>query len=318
MDPAQRKAFVILNASSGWEKKDTAPTLVREILHARGIDCTVTGVAAGTDIRALASEAVREGAELVVAGGGDGTLRAVAAALAGTKATMGVLPVGTLNHFARDMEIPLDLEKAAEVAATGVAVPVDVAEVNGFVFINNSVIGLYPAYRFERARRERRGWSGALSFLGGVYSVFRRYPYLTVRLTAGGVDVVRRTPLIVVANNEHAMEGFKPWQRDSMTEGMLWVYIARDRSRFGLVRALLKVLTGRLRAEDEFEVLRAREVRVETRRRRLGVSLDGEMVGMNAPLHYRSRPRDLRVMAPPDSRRAAEPVRETGGVPSAP
>ncbi|HWQ52285.1 MAG TPA: diacylglycerol kinase family protein [Bryobacteraceae bacterium] len=311
-------AFVILNASSGWDKKDAAPALVRAVLRTHGIECTVTKVTAGADIRAIASRAVAEGAELVVAGGGDGTLRAVAAGLSGTGVPMAVLPVGTLNHFARDMEIPFDLEQAATVAAAGTAVTVDVGEVNGRVFINNSVIGLYPTYRFERARREARGWNGKLAILGGIYSVFRRFPFLEVRLDAGDVTVARRSPYIVIANNEHAMEGFKPWQRDRMTDGMLWVYISRARSRFDLLRLVFKVLTGRLRTEDEFEVLRAGRVRVAPHRRRIGVSLDGEVVSMETPLEYRSRPRELRVMVPPGSRRVEEFVCETGGVPSAP
>lgn len=312
------KAVVVLNNSSGWDNKDAAPALVRTVLQTHGIDCTVTKVAAGANIPAIASQAVNEGAELVVAGGGDGTLRAVAAGLAGTGVPMAVLPVGTLNHFARDMEIPFDLEQAATVAASGTPVTVDVGEVNGRVFINNSVIGLYPTYRFERARREARGWNGKLALLGGLYSVFRRFPFLDVRLEADGVAVARRSPYIVIANNEHAMEGFKPWQRDRMTDGMLWVYISRARSRFDLLRLVFKVLTGRLRTEDEFEVLRAGGVRVTARRRRIGVSLDGEVLPMETPLEYRSRPRELRVMVPPGSRRIAEFVCDTGGVPSAP
>lgn len=303
-------AFVILNASSGWEEKETAPDTVRDVFHAHGIACTVKMVAAGTDIGALAAQAVREGAGMVVAGGGDGTLRAAASALAGTGVAMGVLPAGTLNHFARDMEIPLDVAGAAETAAAGIPVDVDVAEVNGTVFINNASLGIFPTYRFERVRRERRGWRRVPALAAAVWSVFRRYPFLDVTLEANGGRVSRRTPYLVIGNNEHAMEGFRPWQRERMAEGLLWIYIARDRTRRGLLRVALKVLTGTLRAEDEFEVLHAAHVRVETPRRRVGVSLDGEVFPMDTPLEFRSRPRALRVMAPARSRFFVERERQ--------
>lgn len=300
-------AFVILNASAGWQEQETAPETVRRVFDFHGIACNVTVAAAGSDIGELAAGAVREGARLVVAGGGDGTLRAVASALAGTGVTMGVLPAGTLNHFARDLEIPLDVAAAAETAAAGIPLEVDVAEVNRRVFINNASLGIFPTYRFERVRRERRGRGRLPAFLGAVWSAFRRYPFLQVALEVNGRRVVHRTPYLVIGNNEHAMEGFRPWERERMNEGLLWIYIARDRTRRGLLRVALKVLTGRLRAEDEFEVLHAPEVRVETPRRRIGVSLDGEVFPLETPLEFRSRPRALRVMAPAGSRFFVEP-----------
>jgi diacylglycerol kinase family enzyme len=219
---------------------------------------------------------------------------------------MGVLPVGTLNHFARDMDIPLDFEEAARVVGSGVPVEVDTGEVNGLTFINNSVIGWYPAHHVERRRLERRGWSAWLAIARALFSVFRRHPLLEIALTAGGLQVRRRSAYILIANNEHAMEGFKPWQRETMTEGALWVYILKDQRRLALPRLMLRVLTGRFRAGDEFERIRASQVRIATRSKWLPVSLDGEVMRLRSPLDFRSRPRALKVMVPRTSRRAAE------------
>jgi diacylglycerol kinase family enzyme len=118
------------------------------------------------------------------------------------------------------------------------------------------------------------------------------------------VELTRRTPYILIANNEHAMSGSKPWERERMDEGALWVYVLRDRSRMALLRVLFGVLTGRLKAEDEFDRIRASDVWIKTGRRRVDVSIDGEIVTMDSPLHFRSRPRELRVVVPVDSRRA--------------
>ena len=93
----------------------------------------------------------------MVVGGGDGTLSAAASILAGTDTALGVLALGTLNHFARDLRIPLDLDGAIGVIAAGHHQTVDVGEVNGQVFINNSSIGIYPFFVAERSGRAE--WS---------------------------------------------------------------------------------------------------------------------------------------------------------------
>jgi diacylglycerol kinase family enzyme len=263
-------------------------------------------VEAGTNIQALAAKAVEEGAERVIAGGGDGTLRAVASALAGTAVPMGILPVGTLNHFARDLEIPLDLAEAAWVAAEGTPVAVDMGEVNGHVFLNNAVIGLYPFYRIQREQLEATGRQRFESVLGAVLKTLQRYPVMTVRIRVNGDEVVKRTPLVIVANNEHAMEGFTPWKRETMTDRILSIYTLRHRHRAGLFRILGKVAVGGKLAEEEFDVLRTREASIEMRWRKLEVSVDGELVPVSSPLLYRSRPGALKVLVPENSRRAQE------------
>jgi diacylglycerol kinase family enzyme len=300
------RSCVILNDSAGFKDKEDLAGRIEEIFRQRGKECMVVRVDAGMDIVAIASNAIREGADRVVAGGGDGTLRAVSSALVGTGVPLGVLPAGTLNHFARDLEIPLDLEEAAAVAAEGTAVDLDVAEVNGHVFLNNSVLGLYPFYRGHRDLREAAGSDTFKSMLGAVVRTLRRYPRMTLRVQSRGLDLVRSTPYVMIANNEHAMEGFKPWARESITEGSLCVYILRDRTRLGLLRLLAKIVMGGRLVEEEFEPIRAAEVTIETRARRMQVSLDGEMLPLEVPLRYRSRPGQLKVLVPAGSKRARE------------
>lgn len=289
---------IFVNSSSGWDAKEDAPERLRAAFVEHGHEVDVVKVARGTNIHELAKEAVREGCNIVVGGGGDGTLNAVGSALAGSDALFGVLPVGTLNHFARDLNIPLDLDGAAQVILTGRPEKVDVAEVNGRGFLNNSIIGLYPIYRFIKAEQERRGWHRWPAFLWAVWTVIRRYPFFTVRMEVDGREVVRRTPYILVANNEHAMQGYQLGTRASLKEGRLWVYVMRRQGRFGLLRMVINLALGRFSAEQDFDIFSAREVRVETKRRRIGVALDGEVTVMESPLHYRSRPLALNVIVP--------------------
>jgi diacylglycerol kinase family enzyme len=319
MSPApEKRAAIILNASSGSDGKEAMERQVRKIFLDHGWNCTVEMVKAGTDIGEICRRVIRDGATRIVAGGGDGTLRAVASAVAGTGVAMAVLPVGTLNHFARDLEIPIDEEAAIRIAAVnGVEVAVDYGEVNGRGFINNCVLGLYPAYRSQRDLHERLGWSSIPSILAGFGSILSRFPNLELNFRSEGMNLCRRTAWVLIANNAHAMEGYKPWQREKLTAGDLWVYILRDRGRFELVRLFIKLVLGGSLAGDEFEVLSASDLVIDARRRWLAVSLDGEVFWLPSPLRFSSRPLELRVVVPPDSKRVSEAVCELpGGVPS--
>jgi diacylglycerol kinase family enzyme len=204
------------------------------------------------------------------------------------------------------MEIPLDLEQAAAVAATGNTVAVDIAEVNGHFFLNNSILGLYPFYRAERERQEASGRRTPGSLFTAIVRTLWRFPRLDLRLRMSDGELKRTTPYVLIANNEHAMEGFEPWKRDSLTEGKLWIYILRDRGRTGLLRLIAKIAVGGSLAPEEFERLRVREVVVDSTRRVLRVAVDGEIVHVSAPLTYRSRPGALKVIVPKGSKREQE------------
>jgi diacylglycerol kinase family enzyme len=207
--------------------------------------------------------------------------------------------VGTLNHFARDLGLPLDLDAAAAVVVNGRTTEVDVAEVNGKIFINNSIIGLYPIYRFLKAKEERRLGSRRLALLVAAAAVLRRYPVLKVRLHVDGNEITRKTPYILIGNNRHGMDGYHLGLRDSLTEGKLWIYVMRDLGRWGLLGLLARLVSGRFHGENDFEIFPAENVWVETNRgKKVGVALDGEVTSMELPLHYRILPRSLKVRVP--------------------
>lgn len=296
---AGTRAKVFVNASSGSDAKADVPERLRALFESSGINADIEYVAAGVNLAEKSRNAADSGADLVIAGGGDGTLSATAAGIAGTDATFGVLPVGTLNHFARDLGLPLDLDEAARVIVEGKTTEVDAAEVNGKIYINNSILGLYPIYRFLNASYQKRVGSTRIAQLMAIASVFWRYPSMRIQLHAEGVHIERRTPYVLIANNRHAMEGYRLGARESMTEGKLWVYILRDRGRLGLFRLIVKLVTGRLHGSDHFEIFPVEEFRIEANRgKRIGVALDGEITVMATPLHYRILPRALKVRVP--------------------
>lgn len=286
------RAVVIENEGAGTVRP---PEQVRAALAAAGVDAEVR-VVPGDACGDAAAAAVREGAPAVVAAGGDGTVSAVAGALAGTGTPMGILPLGTLNHFALDLGIPLDLDEAARVVAGGCVRQVDVGEVNGRRFVNNSSVGLYP--RVVRRRRRLRALFGKwLALVLGALAVLWRFPRVRLRLLAPGVDEPVMTPFLFVANNRYEPHLLADRKRAALDGGALHVYVARTDKRRAFVRIALRWLAGRGRDEDVSE-LSAREVSVESRRRALDVATDGEVTRLRPPLRYVIHPGALAVLAP--------------------
>jgi diacylglycerol kinase family enzyme len=315
MDQPERRSFTVLwNASSGWDEKTEAAETVRQILSEEGRTVEMRRVEQGLDLCGESGQIAGSGTDVLVAAGGDGTLNAAASALIHQPTALGVLPAGTLNHFARDLDIPLELSEAAHLLVSGRVARVDAASVNGRVFINNSVLGLFPNYRAIKESWERRGFGRGrvrrwIAMLAGMLGVFWRLPSVFVRLEVGGQTRQFRTPFVLVANNEHQMEGFALGRRSSLNEGRLWVYIMRPRGRWKLLRMIAGLLLGRTPRRSLFEIYKASELTIESKRRRIGVGVDGEIVKMTSPLEFRSLPGALRVIVPPSYQARLESAR---------
>src|SRR4051794_37510526 len=167
------KAVCILNCAAGTCDPQTTEVMIRQVAAVHGATCEILAPERGADLTALARQAVADGAALVVAGGGDGTINAVASALVGTEARLGVLPLGTLNHFAKDLGIPLALEEAVRTVFTGRPQAVDVGEVNGRLFLNNSSLGIYPRIVRLREAHRRQGVRKWIAFVKALAYVLR-------------------------------------------------------------------------------------------------------------------------------------------------
>ena len=235
----------------------------------------------------------------VIAAGGDGTVSAVASRLVGTGIPMGVLPLGTLNHFARDLGIPAELDAAIGVIAKGHAAAVDAGEVNGRIFINNSSLGLYPDIVLDRERQRRRLGRGKWRALfSASVNAARRYPVLSLKIDLNGTSYERRSAFVFVGNNEYTMEGFEIGERAVLDAGKLSLYVTQRTGRFGLLRLAVRALLRRLRQARDFDMLTARSLVVSTPHSHVRVATDGEVTRMATPLHYRIHPGALRVIVP--------------------
>jgi len=292
------RIIVIINASAGADDKQGLLKKLEETFRAAGVDARIVQTQSGANLRNEVLRAVQDRPQVIVAGGGDGTINAVATALIGTDIALGVLPLGTLNHFAKDLKIPLDLDEAMRSIIAGHTINVDVGKVNDRYFLNNSSLGIYPRIVRSRERQQRSGRSKWVAFFWSVLAVVRRHSFLSVRLQANGQEGIRRTPFVFIGNNEYQMEGFNTGTRSCMNAGQLSVYSVKHSVRWGLLKLALRALFGRLSQARDFDAFCTAEVRIESRHRQMLVATDGEVTKMTMPLHYKVQAGALRVIVP--------------------
>lgn len=294
-----REVLVCVNRSSGSAApSDKEPEEIQAAFAAAGLVARVE-LLPGGDIIERAKRAVDEGADLLVVGGGDGSISGAAGVLAGTKTRLGILALGTLNHFARDLGISTDLTEAAKLIATGEARSIDVAEVNGRVFVNNSAIGLYPLMVLDRELQQKRlGRSKRLAMLVASARTLVRFNHYRLTLTVNDEQARIDTPLLFVGNNDYRIDLGAPGHRESLEDGRLSVFVMRKRTRRGLIAASIRALFDRARPDDMVSLENVERLQVGSRRSHLVISVDGEVESVNAPLDYRVRKGALRVIAP--------------------
>ena len=299
--PARRVA-VVVNGSAGalLERPDAHAAMERAFADA-GLQPDFVPRDAGT-LPERVRLAQQSGAEMVVVAGGDGTVACAAQALAGTDTVLGVLPFGTMNLLAKDLGIPVGDEAAAiRVLADGTARNIDVAEVNGHVFLCASMLGLptkLARYR-EAQRKEGNRLAGWLRF-GRAALRAMRHPLpgrFTMRL--GDAAPVRlRVPTITVAANALDETADHVFARARLDGGELAVYVVEQMHLADVLRLGVRFLRGAWRRDPVIQEHRATRVTISRRRRRMRVMNDGEVFRLDPPLEYRIRPGALRVMAP--------------------
>ncbi|MDD5531710.1 MAG: diacylglycerol kinase family lipid kinase [Syntrophales bacterium] len=292
------KIIVFMNIRSGAASGRDIPDRLRRALHDAGLSADIRET--GNDLPDAVRKSLTTNPDAVAAAGGDGTVSTVAAALAGSGTALGIIPLGTLNHFAKDLGIPADLSEAARLLARPCFRDIDIGEAEGRFFINNCSMGLYP--RMVQFREERRFLLGRGKWFlmsAAFLDVMRRYPLITVRLDLDGRSYVRRTPFLFVGNNSYDFSLFSLGGRASLDRGELCLYSARGQSRSALFSTAVRALFGRLDQGRDFEEKSVQEVRIETSRSRIRAALDGEIVTLPNPLRCFSRRGALRVIAPP-------------------
>ncbi len=265
---------------------------LREAFAAAGVEIDLTlaeGAEIGTALERVA------GASVVAVGGGDGTVGQAVGVLAANGSALGVLPLGTRNHLARQLSLPLDLEGAAKVIAAGKRERVDYARIGQRSWINNASVGLYA--RMVTAR-DAAGGPKWLATIPAAWSVLRHLEQRRLTLVLDGATQRVKTPLLFVGNNRYSLDGGRIGERESLSDGTLAVYALAPKSAGQLVGFALRTLLGRADPARDFVALaEAGSLTIEGVGE-IRVALDGEVEKLPLPLEFAIMPGALEVIVP--------------------
>lgn len=291
------KIAIVINNSSGSTQEETEKS-IKEAFKDLNIQFELF-VLESSEIEDKIKHLKEESPDVIVCGGGDGTISIAASILAGGNIPLGILPLGTLNHFAKDIGMPQDIKKSAEVIAKGNIKKIDIAEVNGKRFINNSSIGLYPHIVKKRDKDQkmnnRNKW---VAMFFAAIETLKKHPTINVTISSKGTSANLSTYFVLIGNNKYKMEFFNPGIRDRLDEGLLTLCITLCKTRWCMIRLSFKAIFNMLYDEKDFEMYFVDEVTLNTRKKNLAVSMDGEVVNMNSPLTYKILPKQLLVIVP--------------------
>lgn len=290
------KGTLFLNRNAGAKLPPGEIDALRRLASEAGVE--ILEISGDVECAQQIRERVSRGVRLVIAAGGDGTVHHVMQAVVHTDAILAVLPIGTYNHFARDLGLPLDWRAAFEVALAGRTQQIDTGRVNNRFFVNNVSLGLYPEMvtRREEHGRDYPRWKARLR---AFYMTLRKYPHVTAAVETEHHQELIRTHVFIVSNNHYDLEriGVEA-PRETLTAGRLSVYWLPHTSRWRLTRFIARYAAGRVKTIPGFRSFRTVRMRVQTSRDHLKVGIDGEVFTMPTPLVITAVPQSLLVRVP--------------------
>ena len=297
------KIAIVLNTNAGTLRgldPGRAATELAQIFSGRGHDVR-TEVHAGAAVVQAVTQICREKTcEAIVVGGGDGTISAAAAAAAEHHVILGVLPLGTMNLFARSLGTPLTMKSAAEALADAVPTRVDIGVVNGRPFIHHVTLGLHPRIirfreRLSYGSRTGKVWAGVQAW----WAVLRQPPRLHVSIQVNGQTAERSATAILVSNNPLG-EGHLPYA-DSLQGGKLGLYVTQSGRWHDLIELAARMSLGEFSQNPLLETWRSDQIEIVLRRESVRASVDGEIVRLLSPLRLALRKGGLTLLQPAKS-----------------
>lgn len=299
---------LVYNQKSGFHathKDEVYEQLMTGLIH-YGYEIQVYEIGETPDFDALMEKIILRHQQtptlgVVVAAGGDGTLNAVAAKLMGTDIPMGILPLGTFNYVARLLDIPLDLLKAAEVIATGTIREVHVAQINQHIYLNNASLGLYPLFIQKRELYNRYlGRFAFNAYTSALDVLIRDRKELKLEVEIDGQTYPVKTPLIFFGNNQLQLADMKLRIAECAEKGRVAGVVVAKSDKRTLFKTLWQLIKGNLEHASDVYSFSANSVSIHSKRKKLTVALDGEIVEMQPPLHISVRKNALKIMVPHD------------------
>jgi len=292
------KAALILNPTAGRPKREGFQDRVIRALSIHGISCEIAFTQEPGDGSRLAREAAERGAEVVIAAGGDGTVNEVVNGLVGTEAALGVIPLGTVNVLARELGIPLNPRKAAQVIAEGAVRKIDVGCANGRCFTLMAGFG-FDAEVVAKVLQPLKDMIGASAYVLEGLGALARYQATEMTLEMPGETYSGGAFLAIVANVSTYSYNLKITPHAAPDDGLLDICLFERplTDKIGFMRQMAEVFINRHLYHKAVRYFRTPSVKI-TSSPEVMVQLDGDSFG-STPVEITILPRILPVLVPP-------------------
>jgi len=290
----------VINSKSGILTPEETEKRLKEVKQEleKRTSPDLISIVPGDRIESEIQRIMKSEPEILIIGGGDGTCSTAARHVAGSNTALAVLALGTRNHFARDLGIPLDVEEALTLLDRMKRESIDLGEVNGVSYINNATIGLYPLLvEIREERMEKMSISKWPAHISAAMTVLRRFPQMRLTIQDRDSRTAYLTPFLFVGNNEYESRMITEARRDSLKDGKLWYCLARSGNVQTLLRSAWQLQVGGIQSADHFQAWLTEEMTVYTRSRsRVKVAIDGEVHQLRPPLGFKTRKQILQVL----------------------
>ena len=296
------KILTIINKNSGVNNisgNEFTPGNIENTFNSLNIENEIIQTN-GEDISKVIKSKLNSSIDAIAAAGGDGTVSAVANCLISSHSDLplAVLPAGTLNHFAKDLKLPLDLKASAEVISKGKITKIDAGEVNGKIFINNSSIGFYPKVVKKRLQNQKLGGSKWTAMGNAILNAFNKFPLLEVIVESEEEKINCKTPFVFIGNNEYYFDILNLGTRDKLDQGYLSLYYPNSSDKYSMFRFAFLALINKLHQPKDFSIVFTKEASLNINKSRIEAALDGELFTFTPPLKYKIIPKCLNVIVP--------------------
>ena len=300
--PQNRRVHLIANSRSGHGKGATlveqAEAICKELSYELVHHKTDDPKDFDNQCKIAVAEAEADGG-IVIAAGGDGTIRGVAQAAHGKNVRFAAVPCGTFNFFARTHQIPEEPELAFRMALTNEARPVRLGIVNGNIFLINASLGLYAkAIREREMRTSRYGRNRLVVIISTIMSILSKHLLLKVDLVIDGQVKTVRTPMIFIGNNALQLRDLAMKVARCMKVDSLAVVMMKPLTKFEALRIIVRGFFKTLENDEKLESFCVDELTIHTRRPSHDIALDGEIIRMDSPLRIRALPGALNLVLP--------------------
>ncbi|MDO9179827.1 MAG: diacylglycerol kinase family protein [Agitococcus sp.] len=299
---ADRSMIIILNSSSGVNHTDRIRQQIMDALGSLQNKATVITLMPDNDFYGMCEQAVLQAQRtkcLLVVAGGDGTVNLVAGLCCKYGVVMGIIPLGTFNYFAREHIIPLDVAAAAQLLLEGQIRPITVGYVNQHLFLNNASFGLYTRIiRNREADKSRFGRFRLVAVLSAVATLLRGQRPFAIKATVNGVQQLYRTAMVFVGNNTFQLNNMDLHIAQFAREDRLAVLVLKPTTRIEMALLVVRGALGKLNDETRLEMFGADSLVVESKRRKIDLVVDGEVVQCHTPLSFRTARDALWVVVP--------------------